>query len=104
MENEFLKKSKDELQKFREFVYQDGVLDKKTKFLIAFSNCVALGCEPCMISRFKKAKGQYGCTDEEIEEAISIAILNKAGVTEAQVKAAWKKAQSDNDNACQTCF
>ena len=95
MENEFLKKSKDELQKFREFVYQDGVLDKKTKFLIAFSNCVALGCEP---------KGQYGCTDEEIEEAISIAILNKAGVTEAQVKAAWKKAQSDNDNACQTCF
>jgi alkylhydroperoxidase/carboxymuconolactone decarboxylase family protein YurZ len=88
---EFLEMTTKELDKFREFVYAPGALSKKTKFLMALSNCVALGCEPCMIYRFKAARDEFDCTDAEIEEAVSIAILNSAGVTQARAVAAWKK-------------
>jgi alkylhydroperoxidase/carboxymuconolactone decarboxylase family protein YurZ len=87
----FMEKTKQELDKFREFVYSDGALNKKTKFLIALSNCVALGCEPCMIYRFKAAREEFDCTEAEIEEAISIAVLNAAGATQAKAMAAWNK-------------
>jgi alkylhydroperoxidase/carboxymuconolactone decarboxylase family protein YurZ len=79
------------LDTFRDAIYSGGVLDKKTKFLIALSNCVALGCEPCMIYRLKAAKDEFDCTDAEIEEAVSVAILNAAGTTQAKFMAAWKK-------------
>ena len=90
----FLEKTIHELDKFRDFIYSQGVLDTKTKFLIALSNCVALGCEPCMMYRFKAARNEFDCTEAEIEEAVSIAILNAAGMTQAKATAAWKKIES----------
>lgn len=86
-----LEKTTQALDQFRESIYASGALDKKTKFLIALSNCVALGCEPCTIYRLKAAKAEFDCSDEEIEEAVSIAILNAAGTTQAKFMAAWKK-------------
>ena len=87
----FMENTSKALDTFREAIYAGGALDKKTKFLIALSNCVALGCEPCMIYRLKAAKDEFNCSDAEIEEAVSIAILNAAGTTQAKFMAAWKK-------------
>jgi alkylhydroperoxidase/carboxymuconolactone decarboxylase family protein YurZ len=87
----FLESISTELEKLREFVFAPGALDKKTKFLIALSNCVALGCEPCTMYRLKAAKEEFDCTESEIEEAIAIAIMNTAGTTQARVMAAWRK-------------
>lgn len=81
------------LDRFREAIYASGALDKKTKFLIALSNCVALGCEPCMIYRLKAARDEFDCTEAEIEEAVSVAILNAAGTTQAKFMAAWGKTK-----------
>jgi alkylhydroperoxidase/carboxymuconolactone decarboxylase family protein YurZ len=89
---EFMDKTSHALDKFRDAIYAEGALDKKTKFLIALSNCVALGCEPCMIHRLKAAKEEFDCTETEIEDAVSIAILNAAGTTQAKFMAAWRKS------------
>lgn len=89
----FLERTESEIEKLREYIYKSGALDKKTKFLMALSNCVALGCEPCMIYRFRAAKNEFDCSEEEIEEAISIAVMNGAGVTLAKAKAAWGRSR-----------
>lgn len=90
---QFLENTSKELDKFRDYIYQQGALDSKTKFLIALSNVVALGCEPCMIYRLGPERERLGITNQEMEEAISIAIMNHAGTTLAKTKAAWKKLQ-----------
>ena len=90
----FLEETARELDRFREYVNAPGALDKKTKFLIALSNCVALGCEPCMMFRFKAAREEFDCTQAEIEEAVSIAILNAAGTTQAKLMKAWRMTES----------
>lgn len=92
----FLEKTSAELEKFREFVYRPGALDKKTKFLMALSNCVALGCEPCTLYRLKAAREEFDCTEAEIEEAVTIAIMNSAGVTQARVMSAWNKLNGNS--------
>ena len=92
----FLEKTADELDKIRQFVYTPGALDSKTKFLIALSNCVALGCEPCMMYRLEMAKKELELTDQEIEEAIAIAIMNQAGNTQAKDSAAFRKLKEPN--------
>ena len=94
----FLEKTGHELDKFRQYVYTPGALDSKTKFLIALSNCVALECEPCTMYRLKAASEEFDCTESEIEEAVSIAIMNKAGVTQAKVMAAWRKLESYSED------
>jgi len=93
---EFMEKTAKAMDEFREAIYAEGVLHKKTKFLIALSNCVALGCEPCVMFRLKAARKEFDCTEEEVEEAVSIAILNAAGTTHAKFMAAWKKTESDS--------
>ena len=93
---EFLNETSKEIEKFRQYIYSDGALDKKTKFLIALSNCVALECEPCTMYRLRAASDEFDCTQAEIEEAVSIAIMNKAGVTQAKVMAAWNKVHTDS--------
>lgn len=89
----FLEKTEIEIEKLREYIYKPGAIDSKTKFLIALSNCVALGCEPCTMHRLRRAKSEFDCTEEEIEEAISIAVMNSAGATLAKAKAAWGKSR-----------
>jgi alkylhydroperoxidase/carboxymuconolactone decarboxylase family protein YurZ len=87
----FMENTTKALDEFRNAIYATGALDKKTKFLIALSNCVALGCEPCMIHRLKAARDEFDCTEAEIEEVVSIAVLNAAGTTQAKFMAAWNK-------------
>lgn len=89
----FLENTEREIEKLRAYIYAPGAIDSKTKFLIALSNCVALGCEPCMMYRLRAAKNEFNCSEAEIEEAISIAIMNGAGVTLAKVKSAWSKSR-----------
>ena len=50
-----------------------GVLDSKTKELMALSIAVALRCEGCLIFH-ARAVHQEGASREEVAEAISVAI------------------------------
>ena len=53
--------------------FSDGVLDKKTKELMALSISIITKCEPCMEWHLDQAlKG--GARDEEIYETIDVAI------------------------------
>lgn len=53
---------------------KDGVLDCKTKELIAMAVAVARQCEPCILSHLE-AGIKAGMTREELVEATNIAIL-----------------------------
>ncbi len=91
----FLDQTAAELDKFRQFVYTPGALDAKTKFLIALSNVVALECEPCTMYRLKQGREEFGCTEAEMEEAVALALMNRAGVTQAKLRAAWRKLEAE---------
>ena len=66
--------------------------------MIALSNCVALECEPCTIYRLREARNTFDLTENEIEEAVSIALMNRAGVTQAKFMAAWRKFENEEKN------
>lgn len=54
-------------------VYPDGVLDKKTKELIALAIGIALHCDGCIASHAKSCLDK-GITREEVVEAIGVAV------------------------------
>lgn len=53
--------------------FSDGVLNKKTKELMALSISIVTKCEPCMEWHLDQAL-QAGATDEEVYETIDVAI------------------------------
>lgn len=53
--------------------FSDGVLEKKTKELMALSISIVTKCEPCMEWHLDQAL-QAGAKDEEIYETIDVAI------------------------------
>lgn len=53
--------------------FKDGALSKKTKELMALSISIVTKCEPCMEWHLDQAM-QAGAADEEIYEAIDVAI------------------------------
>jgi AhpD family alkylhydroperoxidase len=55
-----------------------GVLDAKTKELIAFAVSVAVRCDAC-IAFHAKAAQKYGATREEVAEALGMAVYMGAG-------------------------
>jgi len=55
-----------------------GVLDYKTKELIALSLATGLRCEPC-IGFHARALGQMNASREEVSEALSMVILMSGG-------------------------
>jgi AhpD family alkylhydroperoxidase len=57
-----------------------GVLDKKTKELIALGASCAIQCVYCIDSHSQKAKA-YGATAQEIAEVIQVASIVKSGST-----------------------
>jgi len=56
-----------------EKAFRDGVLEKKTKELMALSISIVTKCEPCMEWHLDQAL-QAGAKDEEIYETIDVAI------------------------------
>ena len=56
-----------------ETAFSDGVLEKKTKELMALSISIVTKCEPCMEWHLDQAI-QSGASDEEIYETIDVAI------------------------------
>ena len=73
--NELLNSS-DENQKFRthyEAVYDNGIIDPKTKRLIALCGGIIAGCKGCILGQADHAI-KNGATTEEIMEVCSIAL------------------------------
>ncbi len=73
--NELLNRP-DENQKFKahyESVYKDGILDAKTKRLIALCGGIIAGCKGCILGQADLAI-KNGATAEEIMEVCSIAL------------------------------
>ncbi len=82
-------------QKFVEFyreVFKDGVLNLKTKELIAVAVSLGAGCEPCYETHLEKAR-KLGNTDEEIREAIAVAELVAAGKVRMMVEKTEEKGK-----------
>lgn len=59
-------------------VMTPGALDTKTKELMALSLAVSLRCDGCIASHSRGAAKQ-GATEEEVAEAIGVAILMTGG-------------------------
>lgn len=56
----------------------DGVLDAKTKELIALAIAVTKQCDGCVASHARSA-ARRGATEEEVAEALGVAILMNGG-------------------------
>jgi AhpD family alkylhydroperoxidase len=63
----------DAVSRLYDEVMKAGKLDEKTKELIAIALSVATKCEPCIKYHVKSALKQ-GATEEEVVEAVAIAI------------------------------
>jgi AhpD family alkylhydroperoxidase len=74
--------------------YQSNILDAKTKELIAVSNSVMADCVPCIEHHYKKAVKE-GASQEEIAEAIAIAMAISAGSKKAKYSPVIKALESD---------
>lgn len=56
----------------------DGVLDKKTKELIAMALAVASRCDPCL-GYHAQALVKLGCSRDELEEMLSVCVYMGGG-------------------------
>ena len=80
----FLLKEIDDLyENFSTKVYDENILSKKTKELIAISCSVMADCVPCIEWHYKQAK-EAGATDDEIKEALAISMSVSAGSKKAK--------------------
>ena len=68
---------------FADKVYQENILNKKTKELIALSCSVMADCVPCIDYHYKKAV-ETGASKEEISEALAISMSVAAGSKRAK--------------------
>ena len=83
---------KDYLEAFGAFnskVFEEGAITKKTKELIAVACAHITHCPYCIDGHVRRAK-EYGATDEEIAEAIFVAIAMAAGASIAHSNIAMK--------------
>ena len=73
--------SAEELGSFVEFVHaaeDDGALDTRTKELMSLAIGVAVQCEDCVLWHLDGAL-EAGATAEEVEEALTVAVLMGGG-------------------------
>ena len=79
---ELLKQAKPDLyQAFRDFnskAYAEGVLPAKTKELIALACAHITQCPYCIDGHTQRAR-KLGCSDQEVAEAIFVAVAIRAG-------------------------
>jgi AhpD family alkylhydroperoxidase len=82
--NMFLLKEIDKLyQAFSDAAYEPNILDGKTKELIAVSASVMADCVPCINHHYRRAV-ELGASQEEIAEALAIAMSISAGSKRAK--------------------
>ena len=74
---------------FNSKVFEDGVLPKKYKELIAVAAAHITHCPYCIAGHTHRAK-ESGATDEEIAEAIFVAVAMNAGASLAHSSIAMK--------------
>jgi len=84
-------------RRFADAVYKPNVLDGKTKELIALSDSVMADCVPCINYHYQKAV-EYGASQEEIAEALAIAMSVSAGSKEAKYAAVVGKLERANSD------
>lgn len=80
------------LQSFSVFntkAFEEGALSQKVKELIAVAAAHITQCPYCITGHTKRAK-QVGATDEEITEAIFVAVAMNAGASMAHSTVAMK--------------
>jgi AhpD family alkylhydroperoxidase len=82
---------------FADVVYKPNVLDGKTKELIALSDSVMADCVPCINYHYQKAV-EYGASQEEIAEALVIAMSVSAGSKEAKYSSVIRKLERANSD------
>lgn len=70
-------------------VFQEGALSQKTKELIAVACAHITRCPYCIAGHTRRAK-ECGATDEEIAEAIFVAVAMNAGASLAHSSIAMK--------------
>ena len=87
--NERIPETMDAFGELRETIYKDGALDVKTKELISVVAGGLMRCESCVKIHSKRAK-EHGATEDEIAEAIAVAMFVAAGT---QIN--WTKTYDD---------
>lgn len=83
--------------------FSPGVLDKKTKELMAVSVSVVIHCEPCLVWHISEAL-RAGATDQEILESMDVAIELGGGPSTVSIRFALKaleyfRTKEKNNNA-----
>ena len=81
-----------------EKAFSDGALSKKTKELMALSISIVTKCEPCMEWHLNQAM-QAGARDEEIYEAIDVAIEMGGGQAGAYARFVFKAMAYFKENS-----
>ncbi len=79
---------------FADKVYAVGNLDKKTKQLIATACSVMADCVPCIESHYQHAVAA-GARQEELSEALAIAMTISAGSKRAKYGPVISKLEHD---------
>ncbi len=82
---------------FADAVYKPNVLNGKTKELIALSDSVMADCIPCINYHYGKAV-EYGASQEEIAEALAIAMSVSAGSKQAKYAPVITKLERASSN------
>lgn len=73
----------------RRAIYKEGALDVRVKELISVAVSTVVRCEPCIKIHAGRAK-EAGATEDQIAEAISVAMFVAAGS-----QAHWSKALAE---------
>lgn len=70
-------------------VYEDGHLDRKTKELLGLVGSAVLRCDDCISYHLGTCK-ELGVTDEELTEALDVALIVGGSITIPHVRRAFK--------------
>ena len=81
---------------FAEKVYEENILDKKTKELIALACSVMADCVPCINHHYKDAV-KAGAIQEEIAEALAISMSISAGSKRAKYTPVISKLEREKE-------
>ena len=71
-------------------------MSKSKKMAVVFFGSMALSTSSGFASSKQQKKPVF--SENEIEEAVSIALMNRAGVTQAKFMAAWRKFENEEKN------
>lgn len=70
-------------------VYRDGALSAKVKELLGLVSSLALRCDDCVTYHLTRC-GEEGVTDDELEEALAVALVVGGSVTIPHLRRAFR--------------